>query len=367
MINTIKKKIKEEIIFIISIILAFFSFVLTKNTKYDINFELIFTLLSLMLISLQLEKYNILDYVAIKIIKKASSKRSLYFSLIIITALLAMFVTNDVALITIVPLTIIISKKANFNPMKIIIFETLAANIGSSLTPFGSPQNLFLYSYYNIDLISFFKVIFPFFQLGMIFIFIISWRTSKKSLNIEFLKTDSINVKKLILISILFLLIVFSIIRIISFIIVSVIIIIYSIIFEKELFKKLDYYLLGTFLCFFIFIDNISNIQSFVTFLNNFLSTDHKIFLSSILLSQIISNVPSAILVSEFSNSYKYILVGVNIGGMGTMIASLANLISYRFYAKNYDGKKYRLNFIKYNLIGLILMTVCFSIFYFYL
>jgi Na+/H+ antiporter NhaD/arsenite permease-like protein len=136
-----------------------------------------------------------------------------------------------------------------------------------------------------------------------------------------------------------------------------------SLIIERKLFKELDYILLLTFVCFFLAIGNLSNMQIINEIMKNLLNSDIGVYFSAILLSQLISNVPCAILLSKFTNSWLPILIGVNVGGMGTIIASLASLISYKFYTKEYNGRKYLSKFIKYNFSSLIIFAALFSVF----
>ncbi len=357
MIDLINTKLREEKIFIISFFLATISQLISRTYSFNINYELIFTLLVLMLIIFQLEECNFLEFIAIKILKKSTNIKSLTYSLIFITGALAMFLTNDVALITIVPITIIISKKAKIDPFRIIILETLSANISSSLTPFGSPQNLFLYSYFNIKTFEFFSITFKFFIIGIVFVLFLSVFIKNKKINLS-LKDVILIKKNYIYISIIFfILVILSVMRILNSRIILGTVLFYYLIFNIKLFKKVDYFLLGTFICFFVFINNISGLNYLSFLLNKILNSDNSILIVSVALSQIISNVPAAMLISGFTKNYIPILLGVSIGGMGSMIASLANLISYKIYIKNFNGKLYKKTFYFYNFIGVIFIT----------
>ena len=121
--------------------------------------------------------------------------------------------------------------------------------------------------------------------------------------------------------------------------------------------------LLLTFVCFFVVIGNLSSIPIITELMSKFLSTPKRVYIYSILFSQFISNVPSAILLSSFTSQWKQVLIGVNIGGRGTIIASLASVISYKFYRKEYDGKKYLLKFSIYNFLSLLIFSLIFYIF----
>jgi len=152
-VNIFKKQLILTIAGILAIITSFFSF---PKIEY-IDFKVLFTLFNLMLIVSAFKHLKILDKMAVGLLTKFDSSKKISFILIYLTFFSSMLITNDVALITFVPLTLIISKRAKINPIKLIIFQTLAANIGSGLTPMGNPQNLFIFSYYNLTAIEFFR------------------------------------------------------------------------------------------------------------------------------------------------------------------------------------------------------------------
>lgn len=228
-----------------------------------------------------------------------------------------MIVTNDVALITFVPLSIVIARKANINVLKIVIFQTLAANLGSSFTPMGNPQNLFIYSFYNLSPIDFFKITLPIVILAVLFLVLL----------------------------------------VIDYKVTFLITIVMVLILNKKLFSQVDYSLLITFIGFFIFVGNISTMDVVKNFMEGILNSPKSTFLASVLSSQVISNVPATMLLSGFTDHFKELLLGVNIGGMGTLIASLASVISYKIYASEFGNYNYMKSFTFYNILGLIIFV----------
>ena len=314
-----------------------------------------------MVVGCALEELKILDRVAVQILNKCKNLRFVSFVILALTFLSSMFLTNDVALITFVPLTLIISKKANINPMNIIIFQTLAANIGSSLTPMGNPQNLFLFTHYSITAMQFFKTTIPFVVLGAIWIFILNQTVPQKEFKIMLNTVPIKSKKQAYLYGILFIIIILSIFNVINYIFVFILTLVMVISINKNLLKKVDFFLLATFVFFFIFIGNISHIELVNKYLRYFLNSGNKTFFTSIILSQFVSNVPAAILIAHFTSSWKEVLLGVNIGGLGTIIASLASVISYKLYINETGTKNssnYLLKFTLYNVSGLILFSV---------
>lgn len=318
-----------------------------------------------MIIVAGFKKLRVLDFIAVSLLKKCTSARKLILTLMLITFFSAMIITNDVALITFVPITIIIGKKANINTLKIIIIQTLAANLGSALTPMGNPQNLFLYSYYNIQAFEFFKTTFILWIVSLIILLLIVFKEKNEKLTFILTSIEIKETKKIIYYAILLAIILSSVFHIIDYRISFVITVLMISILDKDLFKKVDYSLLFTFIGFFVFVGNISNMSSFRSFMNYLLNSPESTYYTSILSSQIISNVPAALLLSGFTDNFKELLIGVNIGGLGTLIASLASVISYKLYCN--ENKEKSLEYMKifsiYNFSALIVLILIIGVF----
>ena len=186
----LKLLFKREPVFMIAILLAIItSFISFPKLEY-INFKVLILLFNLMIIVAAFTELKVLDYIASSILIRCKTYKTLALALIFITFFTSMLVTNDVALITFVPLTLLIGKKSNMNMLKIVVFETLAANLGSALTPMGNPQNLFIYSFYNIKPWEFFKITLPLTILSAIFLILIIIKEKDKGLNFK------LNIKK---------------------------------------------------------------------------------------------------------------------------------------------------------------------------
>ena len=371
-LNLIKDKriflefIKKEIVLIIAITLAIgTSFISLPKLEY-IDFKVIILLFNLMVVVAGFKELQVLDSIATSLLKRCTSFKAITCTLVFLTFFSAMIVTNDVALITFVPLTLIIGKKANIKPLKLIVFQTLAANLGSSLTPMGNPQNLFIYSYFNVNIMEFFKITFPLVLLSVVFLSLITMNEKKEELYFQVENIKIENNRDIIIYSVLFFITILSVFHLIDYRIAFIITIIAIMIFNKKLFKKVDYSLLITFVAFFIFIGNISSMSVIKDFMVNILSSEKSTFISSIISSQFISNVPATMLISAFTPYYKELLLGVNIGGLGTIIASLASVISYKLYINEYpkDGTDYMKKFTTYNVLGLVIIG---SIIYFFI
>ncbi len=354
--------IKNETVLIISILLAIISsFFISPSIQYIdyIDFKVLSCLFCLMIVVSGFIKLNILDIVAQKLLSKANSLREIYMIIIFLTFTSAMVITNDVALITFVPLTITILKMCDKMKYSIffIVLQTISANLGSSLTPVGNPQNLYLFSFYNISTTDFFSTTLPMVILSGLLLFFCVFLVKKESLKIDVLKSIQIeNKTNAIIYFILFIITVLSVFNIVPYTLVLVIVFVSILVLDKKLFKEVDYSLLITFIGFFIFVGNISNIDSMKVFFADILK--NKELIVSISLSQVISNVPAAMLLSNFTDNAREILLGVNIGGLGTLIASLASVISFKIYCKEEKSNKgrYMMIFTIFNVLFLVLL-----------
>jgi len=322
-----------------------------------IDFKVLILLFNLMIVVAAFKELKVLDSIAIGLLKKCNTYTSISLALVFITFISSMIVTNDVALITFVPLSIVIARKANINVLKIVIFQTLAANLGSSFTPMGNPQNLFIYSFYNLSPIDFFKITLPIIVLAVLFLALLIFKDKKMNLSLDLEDVKIDNKRDVYLFSGLFLIILLSVFHVIDYKITFLITVVMFLILNKNLFSQVDYSLLITFIGFFIFVGNISTMDVVKNFMEGILGSPQSTFLSSILSSQVISNVPATMLLSGFTTHFKELLLGVNIGGMGTLIASLASVISYKIYTSEFGNDNYMKSFTVYNVLGLIIFV----------
>jgi Na+/H+ antiporter NhaD/arsenite permease-like protein len=352
--------LKKDILFTVSLILAVTSCLVHPPKMEYINFQVLISLFSLMLTIKALEELKFLDKLAISIINKCNNSRSVSAIMILLCFFSSMFVTNDVALLTFVPLTLVVSRKTKMPMMETIILQTIAANIGSSLTPMGNPQNLFIYSHYGIKPIPFFTTVLFIAILGMSLLYFIIKRMPKKELKVVLTPLPVNAWEKPAVWGLVLAIIIAFIFGVVSYQVAFVVTLMTVIILNVKLLMKIDYLLLLTFICFFIFIGNLSNSNTLQAFASASLKDPTSVYFSSIFLSQLISNVPASILLAEFTQDWKPLLLGVNIGGLGTIIASLASVISYKLFtqANPNESKKYLIKFSIYNFSFLALITL---------
>lgn len=357
--------IKKEPVMCISFLLALISmFFVTPDFEYVsyIDFRTLSILFCLMTAVAGFKKCGVFDCIASGLLGFVKSKTGIMLVLILGCFFLSMIMTNDVALITFVPFAILTLKKAELQNKMIfvIVMQTIAANLGSMFTPFGNPQNLFLYNLSHMNFLEFLTLMLPLTAFSLVLVvvstLVFSRGTNGKTPN---LKKAVITDKKRSIMYLLFF--VFSLLFVTRIINIDWICyvgigILFILICDRKIFKEPDYCLLLTFVFFFVFIGNASRIG----FVNSFLSSvvGGNELIAGVAVSQIISNVPAAILLSAFSNNTNLLILGVNLGGLGTLIASMASLISYKMYAKEYPHNKikYLGVFTVFNVVFLALL-----------
>lgn len=347
--NTLKNIItfiKRETIFTIAILLAVVSsfFVLPDAQYiYYVDWNTLLLLFSLMAVMAGFQQQGVFTGIARFMLSHMKNTRQLMLTFVFLPFFFSMLITNDVALITFVPFAIIIlsmSKKEHLL-IPLIVFQTLAANLGSMLTPMGNPQNLYLYSQSGLSLLQFTQLMLPYSLVSAFYLLLAIMFTKKEPITPVNLPDSSNQKRSLPLVIgyiLLFLICILSVLKWLPPIALFLIIGLFLLIFDRSIYAKIDYTLLGTFIGFFVFIGNMSRIEVFRQTLQNIV-TGHEI-LTAILSSQVISNVPAALLLSGFTENYPLLLIGTNLGGLGTLIASMASLISYKQIAREYPDKR---------------------------
>ena len=298
--------------------------------------------------------------VARRLVRIAGNLRGLFLMLITITFLGSMLIANDMALITFLPLgyfALSVTGKET-HMAYLFILQNISANLGGMLTPFGNPQNLYLYSYFNIPTAEFCGIMLAPFLLAIALLVLCCLPIKAVPLTIEDSFNEQLSAKKTVLYLALFALSLLIVFRVLTYLVGLVIITAVLLWMDRDALKMVDYGLLGTFFFFFIFAGNLARLEAVNTLLSDLLARDT--LLVSALSCQVISNVPSAILLSRFTTDYPALLLGVNIGGTGTLIASLASLITFSEFRVLYPGhsKQYFWMFTGINAGFLLIMLV---------
>ena len=366
MFSKICKFIKKEAVLTISFVLAVVSSCFIRpDAEYIgyIDFRTLSILLMLMLTMAGLRKLGVFKQAGEYLVCKAKDTREMIAILVALSFFSAMVITNDVALITFVPFTIISLEIAGRTDMLIItvVLETIAANLGSMLLPIGNPQNLYLYSKAGMSLKEFLGCMLPYsvfaFALLAAVIYFKADRSGiEKSGKNSYMRTGK--EKRLIaLYALTFVFAILVVVRVVPYEIALASVLALVLIFDAKTLSKPDYSLLFTFVFLFVFIGNMKRIPAFSNALLSAVNGNEVVL--SVALSQIISNVPAAILLSGFTGNYEKLIVGTNFGGLGTLIASMASLISFKLYCNTKDANKnkYILVFTGYNLLFLAALS----------
>lgn len=350
--------IKKEAVMTISFLLAVLSmlFVPPSEKYFDyIDFRTLGLLFSLMTVMAGFNKLGVFKMLADRLLDRVKTVRGVTLALVLLCFFSSMIITNDVALITFVPFTIVVLTLANEQKHLImtVTLETVAANLGSMLTPIGNPQNLYLFSAYNMSILNFFITIAPYAILSLAMLVIFSLFSGNKQLARSESRGElHLNKRLIILYTVLFVLALLSVFRVLNYIVLLAIVIVTAFVFDRKVLLKADYSLILTFVFLFIFIGNLGHIESISSWLSQTVGGNEVVV--GVLTSQIFSNVPATILLSGFTDNASTLMVGVNIGGLGTLIASMASLISFKFIQKeNVGTAKYLGIFTIVNIIFL--------------
>lgn len=343
--------LKKEPVLCAALLLAICAVIFVKPDASQIygaiDFRVLSLLFSLMAIIQAFRSVNVLDSFAAFVLKACHTVRSLFLSLTALVFFSSMAVTNDVALLTFVPITLITCRKARLSEKLIvllIVIETLAANLGSCVTPMGNPQNLFLFSYYNMDGGQFFletmKIGIPSLLLLAALILAVTRHPVSLTTGSAAPVSPIRSPLRTLVYTATLITILLSVFRVLDYRISLAVTVLVLAVCNWRLFAKVDYSLLLTFTGFFIFTGTISSVPAVSTALSKLLKTPLSSYITAIATSQVISNVPAALLLSGFTGNAEALLLGVNVGGLGTLIASLASVISFKLYAADHERIK---------------------------
>lgn len=375
-VNRTIEFIKKEAVLCAAVLLALISmfFVFPDKQYADyIDFRTLGILFSLMAVMEGMKSIGVFRLTAEGLLKRAGSIRSIAMILVGLCFFSSMIITNDVALITFVPFTIVtfrmLGRKTEDELLvPIVVMQTLAANLGSMLTPLGNPQNLYLYGVSGISLGRFIKLLLPFAALSFLMLFVwILVKTSSYEFEAEISLSDDgskLSKSRFAVYLLLFAVCLLAVADVIHFVVAAGAAAAVLLIADRRLLGKIDYSLLLTFIGFFIFIGNMSRVEAINSFLSRII--DGNEFAVSVGASQVISNVPAALLLSGFSDNYEKLILGTDIGGLGTLIASMASLISFKCISKERPDvkKRYFLLFTVSNIVFLAVLISAYIIIY---
>ena len=346
MIGGIKKIgefVRKETVLTVALLLAVISaFIVPPDSAYVdyIDFRTLAILFCLMTVVAGFSQQGMFGIIAKSMINRMGSLRAVTIVLIFMCFFFSMFITNDVSLITFVPMTLTVLGMAGEEVLTrwmvpVITLQTIAANLGSMLTPIGNPQNLYLYGLAGISAGRFVLLMLPY-TVASAVLLVICVIVCMKGKNRSLLTVA----------------------RIVPYWVTFAVVLVVVLICQRRLLLQVDYSLIFTFVGFFVFIGNMGRIEGFRTFVESVLGGHEMI--TSVLASQVISNVPAAVLLSGFTDKYTDLIVGTNLGGLGTLIASMASLISFKYVARQDKGARGRyLAYFTFANVLFLVVLIC--------
>lgn len=355
--------LKQEVVLVVAILLAIITMFFVPIDKEYLNYfdyNTLICLFSMLTVVAGLKSTNVFELVSRKMIGLFHTRRTVIYALVFGTFFFDMIVANDMSLITFLPLTYIVlhSTKNDKYLAFTFIMQTIAANMGGMITPYGNPQNLYLYSYYNIGITEFFGILIFQSMVVALLLYICCSFISKEPLKLRRKSKIILGKKELYTYIVLFILVILSIFRVLPYTLTSGIVLITVLLLDRKRFKQVDYALIATFCVFFVFSGNIARIPEIKEMIQRIVVENTLV--AGIVSCQFISNVPTAIFLSKFTNNYRELLISVNIGSLGILISSLASLITLKEFLKHQPKNfwKYLGMFTFFNTVFLIVLLI---------
>ena len=333
---------KREVVLTVALAAALLSlFLCPPDAEYlgYVDWNTLSLLFSLMAVVALFRESGLISRVCRRLTSGAASARTLARALSAACFFFAMLVTNDVSLIAFVPITLAALHGADAKSViRVLALETAAANLGSMLTPIGNPQNVYLYAHYGMPFGQFMGAVWPYALLSFVLIQLFCQIVPQTPMEAE--KSSylpPVSKKSAYLAGGLFAVCLLVVFKVLPAYAAMAVVLAALLVFDRRALGDVDYALLMTFACFFIFVGNLGRLESVRNALTAFVAGRETE--AGILLSQVISNVPAALMLSGFTENARGLLVGVNLGGLGTLVASLASLISFKLYMRSENAK----------------------------
>lgn len=348
------------------------------NYAAYIDWHTLVLLFCLMTVVAGLRFLGIIRIVGEWVVAHMHSKAMIAAALIMLTFFCSMLITNDVALITFVPFAIVVMHRAAMDRYmgSVVALMTIAANLGSMLLPMGNPQNLYLFQVSSMDVPSFVQVMAPYtvFSAALLFIFLVVLfrkRTTADPKSIADVQAVAKNQRRsrfpfrkcfcAAVYAVLFVVCICAVADIVDVYVVGIVVLMVVLLIDRKILTRIDYGLLFTFVALFVFVGNMGRIPLIHDLVSQLIGTAPV--LASVVLSQVISNVPAALLLSGFTDQWQALIVGTNIGGLGTLIASMASIISFKLITTEGLVKRgeYLRTFTFYNVVFLVLLLLFYA------
>ena len=357
---TVLKKVFSDRILQITAVVTLISLFFARPRLEDINLHTIFSVAAMLTI-IQIYAYlHVLDVLAYKLTSIADNMQKLNILFTLLAIISGMFLGNDITALTLIPLYLNIAKRCDLPQILPVTLIGMGANIGAAFTPWGNPHNIFLVSKYSVNALEFFSWSLPLLLSALVIAFIIFHFIPRTKIPVQDIKQIDISVRPTVITTAVFALFFLGVFKVINVVIPMIVAIILALLINPKILLKVDYALLLTFTCFFIFISDIQQIPIVVSLIHATVNSETSTYFTSILSSQIISNVPATILVGKFTTHAKALFLGSNIGGFGSPIGSMANMLVLKTFTQNASvsrGEFFR-KWIVMQFAGLLILTL---------
>ena len=327
--------LKSEMVLTIALAAALISMVFVlPDAAYAsyVDWDVLMLLFALMTVVAGLKRCGVMDRLSASLIQRAGDTRRLCLALTLACFFSAMLVTNDVALITFVPLTTALLATSPDALILAVSLETIAANLGSMATPIGNPQNLYLYAHYHMPMGEFLRAVGPLTLASLVMVAAACMLMKRAPIKSEAATHVRSSAKALWLHAAHFAVCLLAVLNVFPKWVSFAAVLVSTLVYDRSLLKQVDYALLATFVCFFVFVGNLGRVEAVSGLLGGVIAGREMEV--GILASQFISNVPAALMLSGFTEDASALMRGVDLGGLGTLVASLASLISFKLYMK---------------------------------
>lgn len=357
---------KQTVLFIAILAMSVTCFFVRPDSSYLSYFDsrTLATLFCTLAVVAAFSHIHVFEIISKAIVIGLHTRRKAVLGLVLITFVGSMLLANDMALLTFLPLGFFVLHTTNNEKSMAFVFimQNIAANLGGMVTPFGNPQNLYMYSYFKIDTMEFIEIMLPSFLAATVLILSVCFFVKPEPLTLAKDNNYKLPFLRTLIYSVLFLCSILIVFRIVPYTYGTLIITVLLLILDYKAILEVNYPLLLTFCAFFVFSGNLSRITTVNNFFSNLLPKNT--LLIGILSCQCISNVPSAVLLSHFTDDYPKLLPAVNLGGLGTLIASLASLITFTEY-KKHNPDKVKSYLLLFSLINFSFLAILYLLQYY--
>lgn len=355
---TAVKTIVKDRVFQIAAIFAVLSLFLARPRIADINFTTLWSLLAMMTIIQIFEYLHVLDFLAYRLTSGARTARELTAFFVALSFVAAMFLTNDMAVLTFLPLYLRVARKLGLPQIVPSTAIAIAANLGSAMTPFGNSHNIFLMSKFRFSLLTFVEWIVPLLVIAVIFLVALTLTVKPKKIPVVPIQDLRVNPRLTTITCLVAVLVFIAVFGVLPAWVAAVIVVLYALLLDRKILVHVDYGIICTFVCFFIIVSDIQQVPAVVQVLHAIERGPISVYLTGIAASQVMSNVPATVLVAQFSHHVAALFYGTNVGGLGTTIASLCNLLAFKQFRAHASADQKSKFFVPFTLINFVALFI---------